>query len=127
MEHIIQTIDNKKMIEKAISKVWDLTKFLTEANQTEDIARQMKDMGTENVSLVHSDLPYPKQQSSEFTKNTAAWEKHKCQYCGLLGVHEKGKWSKSLQNSASVKRTKPMKDLYLIAGIKKKTKASINT
>ena len=68
MEHIIQTIDNKKMIEKAISKVWDLTKFLTEANQTEDIARQMKDMGTENVSLVHSDLPYPKQQSSEFTK-----------------------------------------------------------
>ena len=38
LEHIIQTIDNKKMIEKAISKTWDLTRFLTKASQTEDIA-----------------------------------------------------------------------------------------
>ena len=67
LEHIIQTIDNKKMImiEKAISKTWDLTRFLTEASQTEDIARQMKDMGGENISRenlsrVHSDLQYPK-------------------------------------------------------------------
>jgi len=69
LEHIIQTIANKKMIEKAISKTWDLTRFLTEASQTEDIARQMKDMGgknisRENASRVHSDLQYPKQQSS---------------------------------------------------------------
>ena len=34
LEHIIQTIDYKKMIEKAISKTWDLTRFLTEASQT---------------------------------------------------------------------------------------------
>ena len=46
LEHIIQTIDNKKLIEKAISKTWDLTRFLTEASQTEDIARQMRDMGS---------------------------------------------------------------------------------
>jgi len=57
------------MIEKAISKTWDLTRFLTEASQTEDIARQMKDTGSENVSRenvsrVHSDLQDPKQQSS---------------------------------------------------------------
>ena len=44
LEHIIQTIDNKKLIEKAISRTWDLTRFLTEASQTEDIARQMQDL-----------------------------------------------------------------------------------
>ena len=48
-EHFIQTIDNKKLIERAISKTWDLTRFLTEASQTEDIARQIQDMGTEQV------------------------------------------------------------------------------
>ena len=96
LEHIIQTIDNKKMIEKAISKTWDLTRFLTEASQTEDIARQMKDMGSdnvsrENVSRVHSDLQYPKQQSSGSNVTQRSGKKHKCQYCGLFGVHEKGK------------------------------------
>ena len=45
LEHIIQTIDNKKLIERAISKTWDLTRFLTEARQTKDIARQIQDMG----------------------------------------------------------------------------------
>ena len=32
LEHVIQTIDNKKLIERAISKTWDLTRFLTEAS-----------------------------------------------------------------------------------------------
>ena len=39
-EHIIQTIDhNKKLIERAVSKTSDLTRFLNEASETEDIAR----------------------------------------------------------------------------------------
>ena len=46
LEHINQTIDNKRLIEKAISKTWDLTQFLTEASQTENIAWQMQDMGS---------------------------------------------------------------------------------
>ncbi|KAL9953640.1 hypothetical protein ACROYT_G041090 [Oculina patagonica] len=96
LEHIIQTIDNKKMIEKAISKTWDLTRFLTEASQTEDIAREIKDMGSENdnrenVSRVHSELQYPKQQSDGFTETQRPGKKHKCQYCGLFGAHGKGK------------------------------------
>ena len=49
LEHVIQTIDNKKIIERAISKTWDITRFLTEASQTEDIVRQIQDMGTERV------------------------------------------------------------------------------
>ena len=48
-EHIIQTIDNKKLIERAVSKTWDLTRFFNEASETEDIARQIQDMGTEQV------------------------------------------------------------------------------
>ena len=40
---------NQKLIERAISKTWDLTRFLTEASQTEDIARQIQDMGMEQV------------------------------------------------------------------------------
>ena len=46
LEHIIRTIDNKKLTEKAISKPGDLTRFLMEASHTEDIIRQMRDIGS---------------------------------------------------------------------------------
>ena len=45
-EQVIQTIDYKKLTEKAISKTGDWTRFLTEASQTEDITRQIRDMGS---------------------------------------------------------------------------------
>ncbi len=45
----------------------------------------------ENVYRVHSDLQYPKQQSGGFTETQRPGKKHKCQYCGLFGAHEKGK------------------------------------
>ena len=59
LEHIIQTIHKKKLIEKAIGNTWDLIRFLTEASQTEDTARQMQDLGSirnvvDRVSRVHS-------------------------------------------------------------------------
>lgn len=59
LKHIIQTIHKKKLIEKAIGNIWDLIRFLTEASQTEDIARQMQDLGSirnvvDRVSRVHS-------------------------------------------------------------------------
>ena len=40
LDYFIQSIDNKKLIEKGISKTWDLTRFHAETSQTEDIARQ---------------------------------------------------------------------------------------
>ena len=63
LEHIIQTIDNKKLIEKAISKTWEMTRFLTEASQTEDIARQMRDMesGQSNAGDISHVYAEPKQ------------------------------------------------------------------
>ena len=97
LEHIIQTIDNKKLIEKAISKTWGLTRFLTEASQTEDIARQMRDMGSgqsnaEDISRVYAEQQKPKQEHGDGLDQTQRpGKKHKCQFCGLTGVHEKGK------------------------------------
>ena len=37
LEHIIQTIDDKAIIHKTISKKWDLTQFLQEVSQIEDV------------------------------------------------------------------------------------------
>ena len=44
LEHLIQTIENKGLIQKCISKAWTLSEFLMEAGQIEDISLQMKDM-----------------------------------------------------------------------------------
>lgn len=47
LEHIIQTIDNKSIIQKTINKKWTLTQFLEEASQIEDVSRQVREMTTE--------------------------------------------------------------------------------
>ena len=86
LEHIIQTIDSKKLIERAISKTWDLTRFLTEASQTEDIARQIQDMGTEQVDRAGRVQSVPAISGSQHQMKP--W---KCGFCGLIGVHVKGK------------------------------------
>ena len=86
LEHIIQTIDNKKLIERAISKTWDLTRFLTEASQTEDIARQIQDMGTEQVDHAGRVQSVPAISGSQHQMKP--W---KCGFGGLIGAHVKGK------------------------------------
>ena len=44
LEHLIQTIENKHLIQKCIAKCWNLTQFLSEAAQIEDISLQVHDM-----------------------------------------------------------------------------------
>ena len=73
-------------------------RFLTKASQTEDIARQMRDMGSrqsnaEDISLVYAEQQEPKQEHGDGLDRTRRpGKKHiKCQFCGLAGVHEKGK------------------------------------
>ena len=44
LEHLIQTIENESLIQKCISKEWNLSQFLTEAGQIEDIWLHMRDM-----------------------------------------------------------------------------------
>ena len=86
LEHIIQTIDNEKLIERAISKIWDLTRFLTEASQTEDIARQIQDMGMEQVDHAGRVQSVPVISGSQYQMKP--W---KCSFCGLLAANVKGK------------------------------------
>lgn len=95
LEHTIQTIDNKKLIEKVINKTWDLTPFLTEESQMKDIPRPMRDMGSgqsnaEDISRLYAEQQEPKQEHGDGLDRTLRpGKKHKCQFCGLTGVHEK--------------------------------------
>ena len=86
VEHIIETTDNKKLIERATSKTLDLTRFLTEASQTEDIVRQIQDMGTEQVDHAGRVQSVPAISGSQHQMKP--W---KCGFCGLIGAHVKGK------------------------------------
>ena len=44
LEHLIQTIEDKSLVQRALNKRWTLDQLLTEAAQIEDIKIQMKDM-----------------------------------------------------------------------------------
>ena len=51
LEHMIQTIENQHLIQKCIVKRWELSQFLLEAGQTEDISLQIHDMKNLHSSL----------------------------------------------------------------------------
>ena len=57
LEHMIQTIENQHLIQKCIAKRWELSQFLLEAGQTEDIFLQihaMKDsVDGRHIAKVH--------------------------------------------------------------------------
>ena len=44
LKHLIQTIENQRLIQKSISKCWTLQQFLREAGQIEDISIQVHDI-----------------------------------------------------------------------------------
>ncbi|VDI35383.1 Hypothetical predicted protein [Mytilus galloprovincialis] len=52
LEHCIQTITNQDLIKRAISKGWNLDKFVEEAGQMEDTCLQMKDMKGDTRDIV---------------------------------------------------------------------------
>ena len=53
LEHLIQTCQNRALIQKAINKKWNLSQFLAEAVQMEDTSLQIRDMkSTEEVKFV---------------------------------------------------------------------------
>ena len=53
LEQCIQSVDNKELIRKAISKGWELDKFIEEAAQIEGTNRQMKEMKIEEHGAVY--------------------------------------------------------------------------
>ena len=83
LEHIIQTISNKTLIQKCISKSWNLQEFLKETGQIEDISRQMQDMKPNQ----HYNTRQRKILMQRNHSNTAIV----CSYCGLKNAHTKGR------------------------------------
>ena len=98
LEHLIQTINNQGLIQKAINKKWNLTQFLTEAAQMEDTSLQVSGMKIpEDVKKLS--------QKWERRKPCNSQEKHPCEYCGQTGTHPAGKklssiWQKVLKMQA---------------------------
>lgn len=52
LEHIIQTIDNRQLIQKTTSRKWNLTQFLQEASQIEDVNHHVREMKTQEEKPV---------------------------------------------------------------------------
>ena len=88
LEHLIQTTQNRSLIQKAINKKWDLTWFLTEAAQIEDTFLQISDMKIpqdEKKLWRHFEKRRP-------PKNTQSGkEKQPRGYCGQTHTQEEGK------------------------------------
>ncbi|CAC5411117.1 unnamed protein product [Mytilus coruscus] len=93
LEHCIQTITNQELIKRAISKGWNLDKFVEEAGQMEDTCLQMKDMkgdhrdhSTSSVNKIQSNRSsYRAQDFKEdrFKQNGRNITKSNCGYCGF--------------------------------------------
>ncbi|CAC5361325.1 unnamed protein product [Mytilus coruscus] len=99
LEHCIQTITNQDLIKRAISKGWNLDKFVEEAGQMEDTCLQMKDMkgdhrdiGTSLANKIQSNRSSYRAQDfkeNRFQQNGRNITKSNCGYCGF--DHGEGK------------------------------------
>lgn len=98
LEHLMQTIHNRALIQKAINKKWDLAQFLTEAVQIEDtslVVRNMKVPELDEVKYVNKN-DYRKRRTKNAGKSGR--QPQPCNYCGQSGAHINcpayGKWCK---------------------------------
>ncbi|VDI07357.1 Hypothetical predicted protein [Mytilus galloprovincialis] len=117
LEHCIQTITNQDLIKRAISKGWNLDKFVEEAGQMEDTCLQMKDMKGDprNIGTFSAN----KIQSNRSSYKAHDFEED-CGYCGF--DHGEGRkcpaYGKQCRNCekynhfASVCRTEKKKQQY---------------
>ena len=105
LEHLIQTVESKVLIQKAINKAWNLDQFISEAGQMEDIAKQVTDMKDDKkvAKIQGQDRSYskPGDQRKKYGKKkyykppqqhaSKLNEKPYCDYCGQTGVHARGR------------------------------------
>ena len=83
------TVKNGKLIQKCIRKNWDLSELLRKADEEENISLQtscMRSMSPEQ-KVVKEDRLYVKRQTLQQGKSENISEN----YCGLSGVHIKGR------------------------------------
>jgi len=81
LEHLIQTISNKTLIQKAINKRWNLEQFLTEASQLEDTKIMVNEMRDESHDVAkvtkHRKPDRRPQETREYSKcGKCGQEKH---------------------------------------------------
>ena len=93
LEHLIQTIENKMLIQKCISKAWTLQEFLTEAGQIEDILLQMRDMSVspyeQAISKIEDTRRKSKKPQRYSSENSRRSRDENCPNCGFE-VHAEG-------------------------------------
>ena len=84
LEHLIQTVTNKALIRKCLSKEWTLSQFLAKAYDDEDTKMQIRQM--KSRSTTGQDVGQRKHQQQNRRNHALS----RCSYCGLSGVHKKG-------------------------------------
>ncbi|CAG2249249.1 unnamed protein product [Mytilus edulis] len=89
LEHCIQNIENKELIRKAISKGWDLDKFIEEAAHVEDTTLHLKEMRKEEPNVVYkvqntSERRFERSNRPRRTMGTDNQRSQDlCNYCGF--------------------------------------------
>ena len=98
LEHLIMTVDKRTLIQKAISKKLTLDQFLEEANQREEIDKQLTAMKTEEATVSkvgryqQKNKRWKSGEKSEKKSGEKKEEKKKpCSYCNLTGKHPPGR------------------------------------
>ena len=89
LEHLIQTIENESLIQRCISKGWNLSQFLMEAGQIEDIFLQMQDMklGDREKQIARVDRNKGQEWKQRYANRKSDTEIHPCAYCGMKKMH----------------------------------------
>ena len=90
LEHLIQTIEEQYLIQKCIYEGWTLDQFLTQAKQIEDISVQVDDMKTDQLSKKISKVEEHRREWTQ-SQNYIQFRTQPCSYCGLTGVHPRGR------------------------------------
>ncbi|CAB4041065.1 Hypothetical predicted protein [Paramuricea clavata] len=92
----IPTIENKTLIHKSINKGWDLTQFLIEAAQMENIKRQVSDITSPEVEVkarVNREAQTPKPRQRDIARNGGHQAVRRAGSCFLdNSVHYTDQW-----------------------------------
>ena len=115
LEHLIQTVANKTLVQKAVNKKWELTQFLEEAAQMEDIQQQMSDM-MPHIAKVGSAPTRPHHRKYTDEKKQKQHAKYAtCNYCGF-NTHPPGKIAQHTAKNAGLVRRRTTSLKCAVAG-----------
>ena len=91
LEHLIQTCQNRALIQKANTKKWNLSQFLAEAVKIEDTSLQIRDMKFTEEVFVNWDRQH-KKRGPLFSRKPIQRQQQPCNYCGRIEVYDVGKY-----------------------------------